>query len=195
MKEVKQVTVRPPIFKNREDRDRARMLLARKCLWELIAAAKSQVDPLRWLKEGGVELEEVALCLDHGGMHPYLKEWKHKRAGAANRPSPTAREHNARSLMCLATVALDRVFSLGRGEAREIVAKAAAKLFDNPPTAKALEHWQDNQPPLSPAAEQVLATAIAQSRVHEPGGQDRLANYFIGIAAMHMNPGLRIDAE
>jgi hypothetical protein len=41
----------------------------------------------------------------------------------------------------------------------------------------------------------VLANAITKSRVNQPGGKDRLIDYFVGIALIHMNPGLRIDTE
>jgi hypothetical protein len=195
MKEVKEVTVRPARFKNRDDRDRARVLLARKAMWELLAAARSQVGPLVWINEGGLELEDFATCLDTGALHPWLEEWKQKRGGAANRPMASPRELHAQRLICLATVALERAFSLTRAEARDIVARKAARVFDKPPTAKAIEHWQANQPALSAADEQVLARAINSSRVGEPGGRDRLADYFIGIAHMVMTPGTVIGTE
>jgi hypothetical protein len=54
--------VLPARFRNREDRDRARALLARKMLWELLAAARSQLGPLRWINEGGLEAEEFLEC-------------------------------------------------------------------------------------------------------------------------------------
>jgi hypothetical protein len=38
----KEVTIRPTVFKNREDRDRAQMLLARKALTEMLDAALRQ---------------------------------------------------------------------------------------------------------------------------------------------------------
>ena len=174
--------------------------MARKVLWELIDAAKSQVGPFRWLHEGGIELEELAMCLDSGALHPWLKEWKEKIA--ANRPTASARELHAQWLMCLATKALERMYSppLTQARARELVAKKAARLFDNPPTAKAIEHWQDRhwpdrQAPLSGAEEQALANAIHRSRASEPGGQDRLIDFFIGIAHMVMTPGVRVEAD
>jgi hypothetical protein len=193
---MKEVTIRPARFKNRDDRDQARVLLARKAMWELLAAARSQVGQLRWINEGGLELEDFATCLDTGGLHPWLKEWKQKRGGAANRPTASARELHAQRLMCLATVALERAFSMTRAEARDIVARKAARVFERPPTAKAIEHWQQaNQPPFSAADEQVLAAAINRSRVGEPGGRDRLVDYFIGIAHTVMTPGTLIGTD
>jgi hypothetical protein len=92
-------------------------------------------------------------------------------------------------------VALERAFSLPRAQARDIVARKAARVYERPPTAKAIEHWQANQPPLSGAAEQVLAAAIIRSRVGEPGGRDRLVDHFIGIAHTVMTPGTLIGTE
>jgi hypothetical protein len=151
---------------------------------------------VRAAKEGVIELWDFSIALDTGGMHPWLKDWQEKRAGAANRPPATARERHAQWYICLATVALDRVFSLGVGEARKLVAKKAARVFFDPvPTHRTIEHWQGRQPPLSPETEQVLAKAIAESRVNEPGGRDRLIDVFIGHAQIAMNPGLWIDTE
>jgi hypothetical protein len=192
---MKEVTVRPAIFKNREDRDQARALLARKLLWQLIASAKSHMGAVRWHNEGGVELEEFAICLDAGRLHPLLTQWRQKRGGAANRSPFSAREQHAQRFIYLATVALERVHSLTRAEAREIVAKKVARLFDHPPSAKAIEHWQANQPPLSPADWQVIAAAIHRSRVDQPGGRERLVDYFVGLAHAVMTPGTLIGTE
>ena len=43
----------------REDIEKARALLARKFLWELLVAAKQQVDVATWCKEGGLEAEDL----------------------------------------------------------------------------------------------------------------------------------------
>jgi hypothetical protein len=91
--------------------------------------------------------------------------------------------------MVLAVVALERAISLGVGEAREIVAERAKRLFEEPPTAKMLEHWRAEQPLLTVADEQVLARAISSSRIGEPGDRERLTDYFIGIAHYRATPG------
>jgi hypothetical protein len=187
------ITIEPPKFKNRDDRDRTRVILARHAMWELLAAAKKQMGVLRWINEGWLELEEFATCLDTGGLHPWLKEWKQKRSGAANRPTSSERELYAQHLICLATVALERAFSLTRAQARDIVARKAARLFARPPSVKAIEHWQANQPPLSAVNEQVLVAAIDGSRVGEPGGHDRLVDHFIAAAHAFITPGTLIS--
>jgi hypothetical protein len=189
---MKEVMVRPAKFRNREDRDQARALLARKVLWELLAAARSQVGPLRWLNEGGLEAEGFLEALDAGYPHPLLDAWRHKKR-TAGRPPASARERHAQRIMCLATVALERAISLGVGEAREIVAERAKRLFEPPPTAKKIEHWQEAQLTLLSAAdEQVLARAISSSRIGEPGDRERLADYFVGIAHLALTPGTRV---
>jgi hypothetical protein len=193
--DMKEITIWPAKFKNREDRDQARALLARKVLWELLAAAESQVGPLRWISEGGLEAAEFLERLDAGRWHPLLKQWWERRKTANHRPAASARERHAQKLLYLATVALDRAISLGPGEARDIVARRAARLFEEPPTAKKIEHWQANQPPLSTGDWQVLATAISGTRSSEPGGDERLADFFIGIAHAVMSPGTLISTE
>jgi hypothetical protein len=142
-----------------------------------------------------LELEEFAICLDAGLLHPLLVQWRQKRGGAANKSPFTARELHAQRFICLATTALERVHSLTRTEAREIVAKKAARLFDHPPSRKAIEHWQNNQLPLSPADWQMIAAAINRSRVDEPGGRERLVDYFVGLAHTALTPGTLIGTE
>jgi hypothetical protein len=190
---MKEVTIGPPKFKNRDDRDQERVRLARKVMWELLAAARSRVGLLRWVNEGGLELEDLAKCLDTGGLHPWLKEWKQKRAGAANRPTPSARERQAQRLIVLATLALERAFSMRRAEARDIVARKAAGVFERSLTAKVIEHWQASRRPLSAGDEHALAAAINRSRVGEPGGVDRVVDYFIAIAHGVLTPGTLIE--
>ena len=102
----------------------------------------------------------------------------------------------AQQFICLGVMALERMFSLGPGEARKEIAKKAARVFDQPPTAKTIEHWQDNQPLLSPDVERWLAKSISTSRVDEPGGRERLLDNFIGAAHAVMTPGVQlIDSE
>jgi hypothetical protein len=179
------VIVLPPKFANRSDRKRAQVLLARKVLWELIAAAKIQAGAIRWINEGGLELEEMAEALDTGAPHPLLKAWDEKKRAIGHRSPATAREKHAQRVLCLAAAALERVVSLSREEAREVVAKAAVRVFQPPPTAKAIEHWQADQQLRSPADEVVLANAITAAG----GDRDRLLSYFIGIACAATVPG------
>jgi hypothetical protein len=193
MKEVKALVVR---YKNREERDWARAQLARKVLGDVLHAASSQVGPQRWINEGGLEAQEFLEALDAGRWHPLLKQWQERRSTAPHRRSASARERQAQRLIVLATAALERYFSLGVGEAREEVAKKAARVFEPPPTAKTIEHWQDNQPVRSEAEERWLADTVSSSRVDEPGGRERLLDNFIGLAHAVMTPGTTlIDTE
>jgi hypothetical protein len=186
MKEVKALVTK---YKSREERDWARAQLARKVLGELLYAASSQVGPQRWINEGGLEAQEFLEALDEGRWHPLLKQWQQRRRTAPHRRAASARERQAQRFICLAVVALERMFSLGPGEAREEVAKKSARVFDRPPTAKMIEHWQDEQPLRSAADEQFLAEIITRSRPHEPGGRERLLDNFIGLAHAVLTPG------
>ena len=193
MKKVKALVDR---YNSREERDLARAQLARKVLGELLHAASSQVGPQRWINEGGLEAQEFIEALDAGHWQPLLKQWQERRKTAPHRRAATARERQAQRLICLAVVALERMFSLRPGEAREEIAKRAARVFEQPPTAKTIEHWQDNQPLLSAAEEQWLAKTISGSRTDEPGGRDRLLDNFIGLAHAVLTPGTTlIDSE
>jgi len=194
MKEVKALVNR---YRSREERDWARAQLARKVLGELLHAASSQVGPQRWINEGGLEAQEFLEALDEGRWHPLLRQWREKRRTAPHRPRASVRERQAQRLICLAVVALERMFSLGPGEAREEIAQKAARVFEPPPTAKMIEHWQDNQPLLPSAAEeQWLVKTNSASRVDEPGGRDRLLDNFIGLEHAVLTPGTTlIDSE
>jgi hypothetical protein len=67
----------------REDIHEARALLARKFLWELLAAAKQQVDVATWCKEGGLEAEDLLDAIDSGRPHPWLRSWEERKATEA----------------------------------------------------------------------------------------------------------------
>jgi hypothetical protein len=193
MKEVKAVVVK---YKSREERDWARAQLARKVLGDLFAAASSQVGPQWWINEGGLEAHDFLEALDAGRWHPLLKEWQARRQRAPHRRGALARERLAQRLICFAVAALETYFSMGVGEAQEEMAKKAARVFDQPPTKKTIEHWQANQPPRSEAEERWLAKTVSGSRLDEPGGRERLLDNFIGLAHAVMTPGTTlIDTE
>lgn len=102
----------------REAIQEARALLASKFLWELLAAAKPQVDVATWRKEGGLEAEDLLDAIDSGRPHPLLRSWQERKATvAANRPTPSPRELHARHLAVLLCAALERA-GLGKRQAR-----------------------------------------------------------------------------
>jgi hypothetical protein len=110
----------------REDIQEARALLARKCLWGLLAAAKPQVDVATWCKEGGLEAEDLLDAIDSGRPHPLLRSWEERKATeAANRPAPSRRELHARRLSVLLCTALKRA-GLDKQQARRQVSRLLA---------------------------------------------------------------------
>src|SRR5262249_27407906 len=110
----------------REDIDEARALLARKCLWELVAAAKQQVDVATWCKEGGLEAEDLLDAMDSGRPTPLRRSWEERKATvAANRRSPSRRGLHARRLVVLLCIALERAGS-GKRQARQQVSRLLA---------------------------------------------------------------------
>ena len=149
----------------REDIQEARALLARKCLWESLAAAKTQVDDATWCKEGGLEAEDLLDAIDSGRPHPLLRSWEERKATvAANRPAPSRRELHARRLSVLLCTALERA-GLDKQQARKQVSRLLASqpgLFSHPPSDHALERWQRAETALTPADECVIANATAK---------------------------------
>ena len=85
-----------------EDRDRLRELATLKVLWELLAAAKKNLDIVTWRREGFPEAEDFLHALESGGLHPLLEKWQElRRTIAANRPVPVPLDSNARRLTVL----------------------------------------------------------------------------------------------
>jgi hypothetical protein len=86
-------------------------------------------------------------------------------------------------------------FGLNRRAARKFAARELehAGVFTAAPSPRAIQHWQTEQPPpLNPADEQLLGTAIAVCGVHQP---HRLARYFIGLAHLVHNPTAKVVHE
>jgi hypothetical protein len=176
----------------REDIQEARALLARKFLWELLAAAKQQVDVATWCKEGGLEAEDLLDAIDSGRPHPWLRSWEERKATvAANRPAPSRRELHARRLVVLLCIALERA-GLDKQQARKQVSRLLASqpgLFSHPPSDHALEHWQRAGPALMPEDETVIANAMAK------GGPRQIKAYFVGLLHFALNPLAKIVLE
>jgi hypothetical protein len=130
-----------------------------------MAAARTQVDAVRWIKEGGLDAEEFLECVQSGRWHPLLRRWHDMKAkSAANRPAPTSRDRAMRRLVVLAVIALQRVVSTDGDAARRTVAAAMAKLFeDASSSAETIHNWQRQQQPTTPADERLLATVIAKT--------------------------------
>src|SRR5262249_50187703 len=113
-----------------------------KFLWQLTAAARTQLDPFTWIKEGGLDAEEFLECVESGRWHPLLRRWHvMKGTSGANRPAPTSRDRIARRLVVLAVIALQRVISTDGYGARRTVAAAMAKMFEDAPSAETIHHW------------------------------------------------------
>jgi hypothetical protein len=173
----------------REDIHEARAILACKFLWQLLAAAKRQVDVATWCKEGGLEAEDLLDAVDSGRPHPLLRSWEESKATvAANRPAPSRRELHARRLSVLLCTALERA-GLDKQQARQQVSRLLASqsgLFAQPPSKHALERWQRAGPALTPEDECVIANAMAK------GGPCEIKAYFVGLIHFALNPLAKI---
>ena len=170
----------------RKDIQKARALLARKFLWELLAAAKQQVDVATWCKEGGLEAEDLLDAIESGRPHPLLRSWEERKA--ANRPAPSRRELHARHLAVLLCAALERA-GLGKRQARQQVSRLLASqsgLFTPPPSDYALERWQRAEPALTAKDGCVIENAMAK------GGPREIKAYFVGLIHFALNPLAKI---
>jgi len=151
-----------------------------KLLWQLMKAARNQVDPFTWIKEGGLDAEEFLECLESGRQHPLLRRWQvMKGTTAANRPAPTSRDRAARRFVVVAVIALQRIVGTDGDGSRRTVAAAMAKLFEDAPSAETIHHWQRQQEPQpTPLEEKYLVTVIANTK-DDPTA---VVDHFIQIA-------------
>ena len=154
------------------------------CLWQLLVAAKKQIDPAIWGAFGLLEAEAFLEALATGGKHPLMKVYERRRK--SGHPQPPRNERHARRLVVLAVLALERA-GLGKDAARERVARALRRpaLFSPDPSAKALEHWEDRMEEPNVADEILMARAIICCGAED---LDVLAAYFLAMAHDHLNP-------
>jgi hypothetical protein len=182
----KDVVIRPPKL-TKDRREQGRTIMTLKLLWQLVKAARDQVDPYTWIKEGGLDAEEFLECVESGRWHPLLRRWHvMKGTSGANRPAPTSRDRAARRLVVLAVIALQRVVSTDDDGARRTVAAAMAKLFEDAPSAETIHHWERQREPATttPAEEQLLATVIATTK----GDPTAVVEHFVQIAHTILTP-------
>jgi hypothetical protein len=170
-----------------DEADKIRADTVRLVLSEALAGLKVRLDARGWLNGGWAEVADFVEALCKGGMHPALIEWQADK-DCAGHPALPSRELYARRLAVLMYVALERVEAFDRKiDARNFVAKKLADtgVLDSAPTAKVIEHWQQQVlPSLTPREEILVATGIATA------GRDseRLAVYFLGLWHVAKNP-------
>jgi hypothetical protein len=176
------------------DVDRARMLQAKKCLLDLITAARTQAPIDTWIKEGGLEVEDLFDAIESGRPHPLLDDWQERKSRNAHRPAPSKRQERARHLVVLLCVTL-RHAGFKKSQARQLVVKALEPLamhhalFDKPPSENTIEHWQRSQRVFTSKDQQAIANAVAQAG-NDPG---KIADYFIGLIHCALNPLIKVD--
>ena len=150
------------------DADRTRANLVKFFLSWVVNELKQHMDAAAQLNIGLPEVEAFLEALVSGGQHPALQEWEEHKGG---HPAPASHELRARRLIILLAVALERA-GWQKGAAHRFAAREAtrAHVFASATTHKAIEHWQERQPELTPADEQMLATAIASCGLDQPIG-------------------------
>jgi hypothetical protein len=172
------------VSRNKDQRTQeGRRLLAVKCLWEIVAAAKQQVDPVQWRLLGGIEAEDFLDALDSGRPHPVLRHWEAQKSIHASRPAPGFRELATRHYVVLLCEALQRGPKLGKGMARSRASKALRKAGARV-SEDAIRRWQqDDKAPFTPADEKAIANALAEGR-----NAAQIIHYFVGIIHFYRDP-------
>ena len=190
-----EIVIIPGKIDSKENADRLRGLRAGAVLWELLTAAKAQLDVVDWYSQGLAEAEAVLEAWQTGGQHGFFDLWEERKGTiGANRPPPATHEREARRMVLLMCLALERS-GLGREAARKAAARALepAGVFAKPPTHRVIEHWQDDQPlRLTPRDEMLLAMALGTAGIEDP---QRIARQFIGLAHLVFNPAARVVRE
>jgi hypothetical protein len=154
-------------------------------LSQLVVRMKAELDPASFLNIGGAEIEMFVAALLSGGLHPALTEWEDIK-NYSGRPLPSMREQNARRLVILMCVALERAGLKKRAARKSAEGKlATAHVFDKPPSHRTIEYWQgERDPALTPQDELLAATGFTIAG----GDPQKIALYFIGLAHLALNP-------
>jgi hypothetical protein len=189
-----QLTIVVPDTKlDKEDVERIRGERAATGFTHLVNAAKNRADPAQWFAFGLNEAEMALQAWHTGGQHPFFAIQKERAAPTACHPPPNGYERQARRLVLMACVALERG-GFTKRDARRFVCRVLAHshLFADPPSIKVLEHWAGDEPKLKPFEEQQLACAITAYGLRRP---EALADYFIGLAQLVHNPRVEVFRE
>ena len=171
-----------------------RGLKAAQCFRHLLDAAREQIDYAQGYAHGLGEAEAVLQAWERGTQHPFFRIWQERQA-TQKRPGPTATELEARRMVMLMCVALERVgFSKVQRKLHKFAAGAlrGTSLFARPPTHRTIEHWAEEPLRLNPLDEQLLAACIA---VCGRGAADKIALFFISLAHLVHDPAATVLIE
>jgi hypothetical protein len=190
---TKSVTIIPGKIVNKDDAERARGLRAGAALLEMLASAKAQVGPVNYYSLGLQDAEAALEAWRNGHPHGFFQVWEARKASGGH-PPPSASELNARRMVLLLCLSLERLGSKRRA-ARKLAAQELnhAGVFTGAISHRIIERWQSEQPlQLTPRDEQLLATGIATCGHQAP---HRLARYFIGLCHLIHNPAIRVEVD
>jgi hypothetical protein len=119
-----------------------RAVRTRDYLWQLVKAAREQLDPATWHAKGGPEAEDFLVAVEDGRPHPLLLQWR--KLYASHHPAPSLMEQNARNHVVSMCAAFERAMSPDKYKlaAQKRAARAVKGIFPTDPTPKVIEHWQ-----------------------------------------------------
>ena len=114
-----EIVIIPGKIDSKENADRLRGLRAGAVLWELLTAAKAQLDVVDWYSQGLAEAEAVLEAWQTGGQHGFFDLWEERKGTiGANRPPPATHEREARRMVLLMVLRSSVAVSVGRQRAR-----------------------------------------------------------------------------
>ena len=171
-----------------------RGLKAAQCFQHMLDAAKEQIDTAQAYAHGLGEAGAVLQAWMRGTQHPFFQIWQQRQA-TQKRPGPTATEAEARRMVLLMCVALERVgFSKVQRKLHKFAAGAlrGTTLFARSPTYRTIEHWAEVPLQLGPKDEQLLATCVAICGHKDP---NKVALFFISLAHLVHDPAATVMIE
>jgi hypothetical protein len=178
--------------KQPEQAKQLRRAAALACLWELVAAGKSQMNIAQWRRVGGIAAEELLDAIETGRPHPVLEDYERRKAGFANRPPPGLHEQHFRGLVCALCSVLEQA-GCPKAKARERAADALVGILVRlpgafeAPTAGAIAGWQARGTPVDG---QIIASALRHGRTCE-----LVLAYFVPLIAAHCDQRMQVSTE
>jgi hypothetical protein len=178
---------------SKADSDKTSAEIVRFVLREHLHGLKEKLDPATWVNSGWAEVEAFVEALSNGGMHPALVEWEDAK-NKKGHPAPSMREIYARRVVVLMVTALRRTCFRSKAAARQFATNELQRcgVFEEAPSAKTLEYWEEEFRTLGPGEELLLSAGIAAAGAGKP---QQLALFFVALCHLALNPTAMIIEE
>jgi hypothetical protein len=182
----------------KEQDAKARLLRINMLLSGLLDEGRRRHPDLAALNNAGyVELFDLLEAWRTGQPHPWLTDWKQRTPH--NHPGPARHERAARRAVLMACEALEclELARTGKRHKTKVRREVAEELksmavFDAPPSADTIKHWQDrDEPPLTAEEKQHVVVQIARYN----SDAKAVMQHFLGLARAVHAPGMLLMPE